>query len=404
MSISAPSQPRAPFQPKTAPEQKSLRWTLPVAFGVTVTVAAVFSSQTYLEMIDHGHDWWRLFLWQLGSWWFWALVASAVMKSGGRLLRPEERPRLWPLRETLKGVALTALHIPVVAVVFFALQPFEPVATYPLATSMLRAYITWSRIDPLIYFMLLVVGYGLAAYREAREAELRESQLQTALAEAELEALRLQIQPHFLFNTLNSIAALVRRQSNDRALEMILGLSELLRTALQGSSRQTVPLSEELRLVERYLDIQKARFSDRLQVLWQIEEDAKSFPVPVFILQPLVENAILHGLAKSKDPGSLTLSARRHGEFLTLRIEDDGEGLPTGFDLDSTSGVGLQNIRARLDQLYGPVSQKQENPQETQPKQLSSWLTLHRRPEGGTVAQIFLPGQPPSALAAKEVP
>ncbi len=369
-----------PTYPSRSDALLGRKWAFLAFLTAASLVAAVVSSQTYLEMRDHGHEWWRLFLWQLGSWWFWALLAPWVLNSGKKLLRSTTRPRLWPLREGLKALLLLLLHFPLAATVFFLLQPFDPVETYTYAKSLQHAYWIWSRVDPFIFAMLIVAGYGIAAYRQARSAELRALRLKTALAEAKLEALRLQIQPHFLFNTLHSIAALVRQGSDEKALEMILGLSELLRAALEESPGHRVSLERELDLVDKYLELQKARFGDRLSVRWDIAEDCKEFPVPVFLLQPLVENAILHGLSKRRQPGHLTLTARLNEEALRFTVEDNGQGLPPHFSIDESSGVGLKNIRSRLVQLYCG-DQPPESP----------FLRLRPREGGGTIAEISLP-------------
>ena len=153
-------------------------------------------------------------------------------------------------------------------------------------------------VDLLVYGLLLVIGASLAVCERARSLELRESRLEADLVRAQLDALRLEIEPHFLFNTLNSIAALIRSRAGDRALSMLLGLSELLRAAVDGRRQQTTTLAEEAAFVKRYVELQRARFSDRLEVRYSISSESERCAVPAFLLQPVVENAFRHGVAR----------------------------------------------------------------------------------------------------------
>ena len=184
-------------------------------------------------------------------------------------------------------------------------------------------------------------------HEEAEKANLSEQ-----LAKAQLSALRRQIEPHFLFNTLNSIAAQVRDGMNDAAVNMIAALSDVLRAVVADSNRQEVPLGDEVELLQKYLDIQKARFAERLQVSLQIPVDLSSAMVPGFILQPMVENAIQHGIAKRVRGGALQVTAAQGNGFVTLSVYNDGPTLPANWQQDS-SGVGLSNLRSRLRGLYG---------------------------------------------------
>jgi LytS/YehU family sensor histidine kinase len=182
---------------------------------------------------------------------------------------------------------------------------------------------------------------------------LREARLATELARAQLDALRLEVQPHFLFNTLNSIAALIRMQDNAGALKMLLGLGDLMRITVDRPTAHVVPLASEMDFLQRYVDLQQTRFADRLNVVYRIDEDCRSVPVPTFMLQPLVENAIRHGVTPRTQPCHLEIGASRAGGRLRLWITDDGAGLPVGFALASHAGTGLRNTQSRLRQIYG---------------------------------------------------
>jgi two-component system, LytTR family, sensor kinase len=178
------------------------------------------------------------------------------------------------------------------------------------------------------------------------------SQLEAQLAQAQLDTLRMQLHPHFLFNTLNGIVGLVRDNRNDIAVSMLVGLSDLLRHALEHSDQQEVELQEELNFINLYLSIQQMRFSDRLQVKLQIDDDTKHALVPNLVLQPLAENALHHGLAKSVSSGLIGIQAQAENGNLKLTVFDNGVGLPSNWQLKSSAGIGLANTAARLEQLY----------------------------------------------------
>ncbi len=182
----------------------------------------------------------------------------------------------------------------------------------------------------------------------AAALDLRTSQLETQVTRARLQALEMQLNPHFLFNALNSIAALVQLKKTDSAYEAIARLGELLRKTLRAGDRHTITLAEELQLLENYLDLERLRFSDRLQTAIQVEDDCHEAAVPVMVLQPLVENAIRHGISRLPEGGLLEIAVRRRERQMILEVRDDGPGLPDGWTLESGAGVGLGNLRDRL--------------------------------------------------------
>jgi LytS/YehU family sensor histidine kinase len=197
----------------------------------------------------------------------------------------------------------------------------------------------------VVYFGLVAAAHGASYYRKSRERE----QLEARLAEARLQLLNVQLQPHFLFNALNTIAELVH-EDPETADRMIAALSALLRRTLELGATQAIPLRAELDLLASYLEIQKARFGGRLQVSVTAADDVLAVPVPVLLLQPLVENAIRHGLSRHRAAGRIAIAARREGASLLVEVTDDGPGA----SLDELrEGVGLGNTRARLQALYG---------------------------------------------------
>lgn len=206
-------------------------------------------------------------------------------------------------------------------------------------------------------FATMGVAQAIVHYARWRERQTESERLEARLAQAQLEILRSQFEPHFLFNTLNSIATLTRRDPV-AAERMTLQLAALLRASLDCAGTQEVPLQQELEFLENYLDIQKTRFADRLTVQLSVDPTLLSAPVPSMILQPLVENAIRHGIAESASPGLIDISVLRESGWLRVEIADNGPGL-RGDYARMQAGFGLRNIRARLRELYGERHQFQ---------------------------------------------
>jgi LytS/YehU family sensor histidine kinase len=202
-----------------------------------------------------------------------------------------------------------------------------------------------------IYWATVAVAHALHYYRGLREGEARTGQLAAQLAQAQLQALKMQIHPHFLFNTLNSIAALLHKDV-EAADKMIARLGDFLRLTLRTSDAQTVNFGQELEFLKCYLDIEHLRFQDRLTVEMEIEPETLDVMVPNLILQPIVENAVRHGVARQTLPGRITIRAYKQNDRLLMQVEDNGPGLKMNPD-GALSGIGLNNTRARLEQFYG---------------------------------------------------
>lgn len=224
------------------------------------------------------------------------------------------------------------------------------------------AYVVLRRITLQFptFWGLVGVAHALCFYERAKAREVREAELESRLARARLEALRMQLNPHFLFNTLNSIASLIQEEPN-AAEEMIEALSDLLRLTLRSSDTQEVTLREELQFLDRYLHIEQTRFGGRLQVEKVVDAGLLDAVVPILILQPLVENAVKHGIETQLGPGSVKISIERSGKDLSLAVVDDGRGVKPGRE-SLKEGVGLNNTRARLKELYGEQAALEVHP------------------------------------------
>jgi two-component system, LytTR family, sensor kinase len=248
---------------------------------------------------------------------------------------------------------------------------------YPAGGPLWQAYLNWALIatpfSVLIYFGVLGCVYAFSYFVQIQEREAYAERLTAQLAEARLGALRMQLNPHFLFNSLNALSVLVREQNTTGSLRMLELLSDVLRQVLGADQRQQVLLADELKFLEQYFAIEQVRFSDRLRVNWDIDESARLAYVPSFLLQPLVENAIKHGIAKKADAGRIAISAHVVGDRLELSVRDDGVGLSSSY----TEGVGLSNTRERMRTLYGDDASLTMTPA-----------------EGGTEAILHIPFRP----------
>jgi two-component system LytT family sensor kinase len=227
---------------------------------------------------------------------------------------------------------------------------------------------------PLLYAVVLLLEHAFIYYQRYQSGLVKASQLQTQLIQAQLQALRMQLHPHFLFNTLHTITALVH-EDPEMAERTIARLSELLRLFLASSTIHEVPLNEELRILNLYLEIERARFEDRLRVVYEVPPSLQDATVPSLILQPLVENSIRHGIGRRAGPGYITVAAESEGDTLVVRVTDNGAGFDDDLKQPSPEGVGLSITRGRLESLYGGRQS----------------LVLRSVPSGGVEARITMP-------------
>lgn len=240
-----------------------------------------------------------------------------------------------------------ALHMALLILVHTSLGGAHP---WPFWPHVLHRYAFYTAMEMSLYAAIVLVLLLLETRREAAERAVAEARLATSLQSARLESLQAQIQPHFLFNTLNALAVLARR-GDGAAVDRALGdLGELLRASFDAP-RQEIALAEELEFLERYVSLQRIRFPDRLEVAWDVEDAARGARVPPLLVQPLVENAIEHGLTTARG-GRVRVAARREGDGLVIEVADDGPGF-TANGVTPRPGLGLANVRERLALLYG---------------------------------------------------
>jgi two-component system, LytTR family, sensor kinase len=316
----------------------------------------IYAGPIYYEVRSEGmsHAAWRIFTWGVLTWLAWAPLTPAIVWLARKYSLVGETWRRNFLVHLPAFLLMSIVHSAAATALTLNIKPFDNMGSIPFSF--------WPRFlsrmkgsfgsDLLVYGSVIGIFYALDYYRKYREREFVTTRLEAQLAQAQLDALRMQLHPHFLFNTLNNIVGLVRDNKNNAAVSMLVGLSDLLRHTLEHSSRQEVELREEINLIKLYLSIQEMRFSDRLRVELDIDPATEKAMVPNLILQPLTENALRHGIGRSADSGLVGISSAVEDGHLRLIVYDDGAGLPENWRLNGSSGIGLANTAARLQQLY----------------------------------------------------
>jgi signal transduction histidine kinase len=326
---------------------KRVRRWLVIALSCTIA-AVLFASVMYvmLDMMEHVRpNPLLLFLWWAARFYLWAALAPAVAYSLKRIpLQPIAASRLFlhVLASLIFSLVHMVLHLSLATV--FMGRPTLSGGSSSLSVQVIHSF----PLGVLAYWVILAMMMATSHYERSRLEQVRTSKLQAQLAEARLRALQMQLQPHFVFNALHSLSDLVTDEPKT-AVRLIARLGDFLRLTLQNSTSQWVPLKRELDFLEAYLEIERVRFGDRLKVVFQIDPQSLDAEVPSLILQPLVENAIRHGIASHIGPGLVQLASRRRGETLLLEIRDNGPGMPS----NPPEGLGLRNTHERLRQTYG---------------------------------------------------
>ncbi|HEY0544211.1 MAG TPA: histidine kinase [Pyrinomonadaceae bacterium] len=334
-----------------APRSRTKWWLI---FGCWSLVALFFSSQAYVQarIYQLPVTFLRVMSWQFSSCYVWFLLTPIILWLNRRF--PLERGK-W--RRSLPAHILFSILVALVQQSVDArvlpLLGYYPGVTFKSYWEAYKFFLFVNfHLALFFYWAILGVNYAIDYYQKYRERELRASQLEMRLAQARLQVLKMQLHPHFLFNTLNAISELVYKDP-ESAEQMITNLSDLLRLSLENVGVQEVPLKQELDFLNKYVEIEQTRFHDRLRLSMEIEPETLDACVPNMILQPLVENAIRHGIGMRSSGGQIEIGADREGGMLHLFVRDDGRGLLNGEQKALKEGVGLANTRARLAHLYG---------------------------------------------------
>jgi len=328
------------------------RWLGYLAGWVALTL--VFASQLYWS----GYAPWPTALWlEAVHWLSWGIVAPLVFWLCQRLYGGKHSWQRYAIGLSLGAIVISILQPFLIESINFMksmVQWWLSMSDSPPRTFLPQLHITAVKIAGYnlpFYVVLVLAWHAMTYYSELRDRQMKAMQLESLLHQAQLQTLRSQLNPHFLFNALHSIAELVHANPK-LAEQLILRLGDLLRQVLRSSTEQEVALADELDFIKGYVEIERMRLGERLQVNWEIAPETLQAKVPSLILQPLVENAILHGVAPIAQPGALTIRATRDDRSLYLQVRDTGPGLP-----DETKpqrlGIGLSNTQARLQRLYG---------------------------------------------------
>lgn len=347
-------------------QRRWFQWLL--WFGFWTLIGLSFAFQFYISSAKAGLEvtWRQAVSYALGDWYVFAVLSIPVVWLARRFdFESGNRARSFAVH--LVGSLVFSLAYMVLRA---EVGRWQSEATFAEAFQPLLVK-TW-HFNLLIYWVIVAVSFAFDYYRKYRERELRAVELEKRLAEAKLQALQMQLNPHFLFNTLHSISSLMHRDV-EAADGMIARLSDLLRAALDSSDTQEVALRQELEFLRRYLEIEQIRFGNRLTVKLDIAPDTFDARVPNLILQPLVENAIRHGIEPHAKPGRIELRARREAGVLALEVGDNGAGLRK--DGPDREGVGLSNTRARLQALYDDAH----------------GFELREAPDGGLLVRLTMP-------------
>ena len=352
-----------------------------VIFGIATLLSlySAFQAFQYVAFFSQrATSIWLLLGLNSGYWYSWALLAPVVIWLSRRFpLDRDHWTRSLPVH-LVCIIVVTIAHLAIAEGISTMLMAFfwngESMQKYSYWNAVKTTYFKNFDYEMITYWGIVGGYYTFSYSREAQDRTLRTSQLEARLAEAQLQALQRQLHPHFLFNTLNAISALMHRDV-EAADQMLAKLSDLLRMALDQRGGQEVPLKDELEFLQKYLEIEEARFGDRLSVTFDIAPETLDAQVPNLLLQPLVENSIRHAVAVRIEPGCIEIRARQADGALELVVRDNGPGMPPSRLASPGKGVGLANTRSRLERLYGANHQ----------------LLFSEPPGGGLMVTVTIP-------------
>ena len=351
------------------------RWV--IIWGVWTFIGLVFTSQFYFAMYrsERPVEWSYAIYLQMTWAYMWALVTPLILLLAARF--PMER-KLWGrnlLVHVVSGLLLSTFVTWSGHFLLYLNYGWRAGKPYPTDRA-LRFVIENFSEGVGIYLLIAIITYAFSYYNRYRQGELRATQLEAQLSQAQLQALKMQLHPHFLFNTLHSISALLTRDT-ESARKMISRLGDFLRLTLENSGSQEVSLKQEIEFLKCYLEIERIRFQDRLTTHVDVDPEALDARVPNLILQPIVENAIRHGIAPRSTPGLIDIQAKQVNGFVRIKVRDNGPGLPVNRSDDNlfNKGLGLSNTQTRLNRLYGPEHR----------------FELTNDPRGGLVVTLEIP-------------
>ena len=329
-------------------------WTL-----VMIVEGAQFYASQFVE--NHPIPLGLAFRRSCEEWYPWVLLTLGILWVAGRLSLERMGLKRWFFLHLATSVVVSLIYLSIHAWFLSGQKSVMDGSIFEFRAVFRKLVLFYCNVPLVIYWVIVIGHQGWHYYQRSRERELQASALATELVRTRLEVLRMQLNPHFLFNTLHAISALIHEQPDD-ADRIVARLSELLRVSLEQTDAQEVPLRQELAVLERYLEIERTRFQDRLAVEMEVESGLDDVLVPSLILQPLVENAIRHGIEPREDTGRVKIGARRLDGMLELKVSDNGPGLPEAEVAPRREGVGLSNTRSRLSHLYGANHQFELTP------------------------------------------
>ena len=365
----------------TRPVLKKWLATWGVVLAISSVLGFCFAAQIHFSSVAFGRpvSWGQALYWALGDWYEWAILSPLIFWVSRRFSLERARWRSNLAVHFVAGVLLSVVHL-LLCGLAEKLQGWVEGNRTAFAASVQRLFTNRFHINLAVYGLIVCAWHAYAYYRKYREREAQAAELAVRLAQTQLQALRMQLNPHFLFNTLHAVSSLMLSDVV-AANRMITRLGELLRLTLETTDQQEVPLEQELEFLRRYLEIERIRFGDRLAVRLDVEPAILDAVVPNLILQPLVENAVRHAIEPNTGPGQIELSAVRNNGELLLQVSDNGAG---GRPQQSPAvngacvmreGIGLSNTRRRLRQLYG---ERQS-------------LQLKQRESGGLLVRVTIP-------------
>jgi signal transduction histidine kinase len=331
---------------------QGVRWSVVFAFATALGVLSSTLAWQFTRSLDRPEiSWQTIAMLNFAYWYLWALATPMIVWLSEHFRF--ERGGL---------VRAFAVHVPLVIVVSLGHIVAMQAVQWWIATLEDRSFAWWTEVEGaalqyfdwemITYWAIVGLSHALLYYRESRGRAIQAARLEVKLAEAQLTTLQQQLHPHFLFNTLHAISALMHRDV-EAADRMLTRLSDLLRITLENLGQTEVPLQTELDFLNKYLQIEQTRFMDRLTVRFDVQPEALDTRVPSLLLQPLVENAIKHGVAKKPGVGHIDISARRDGDKLLIEVRDDGVGLSEDALTALQKGIGVSTTRARLQHLFG---------------------------------------------------